>query len=216
MNSTNSLLESRLETLRHSLDALSTAIDDNLRTLLLCLTCDKLDGNEKALVNIDTLARNARERCLLLVAREHPMARDLKYAMGALRIGHDYERIQELAAALHKRVEHLAGTPMEDIIQDMTGVMADILKLHEVVRCTWHSERQLLAFPNQQPKIDSLSSAIHAGVASVQQKIVARISEGRARAEIFVDLVLACRHLKRIADLMETIPDELHSFDRTE
>jgi phosphate uptake regulator len=147
------------------------------------------------------------------VAREHPMAGDLKYAMAALRVGHDYERIQDLTVQLHKRVERLTGTPMEDVIQDMTGVVADILKLHEVVRHTWQRDRKDQTLASLQPQVQTISAAIQQGVSSVQSRTIERISQGHGNPELLVELVLACRHVKRIANLMETIPDEQHSFD---
>jgi phosphate uptake regulator len=208
----NVLLEARLDSLREALDSLSQAVDDNLRMVLRRLTCDP-NITKRPLSDIDSLARSTRERCLLLVAREHPMANDLKYAMAALRVGHDYERIQDLAIQLHKRVDRLIGTPMEDVIQEMTGVMADMLKLHEVVRRTWQRDRNDKTLPNLKPQVEELSQRVQTGVTSIQSKTIETISHGEGSPELLVELVLACRHLKRIANLMEAVPDELHSFD---
>ena len=210
MEGHNQLLEARLDSLRQALDSLAALADENLRTLLLRLTCDKSYDDKKLLQPIDELARQARERCLLLVARQQPLANDLKYAMGALRVGHDYERIQELAEALNKRVARLQGTPIENVLRDMTGVMADILKLHEAVRSTWQRDRKDMALP----VLKEISAAIHSGIIKIQTETIdSAISKGFANSEMLVDLVLTCRHLKRIANLLETIPDEQHSFD---
>ena len=209
----NPLLEARLEMLRESLDALAAVADENLRTVLRRLTCDQAVYAQGPLQPIDELARNVRERCLLLVARQQPIANDLKYAMGALRVGHDYERINELAEALNTRVERLRGSPIQDVIQDMTGVMADILELHEVVRHTWQRDRTGLHLPSVRPQVQSLTAAVHSGVSAVQNATMEAISKGHSSPELLVELVLACRHLKRIANLMEAIPEELHSFD---
>ncbi len=210
----NPLLEARLESLRESLDELAAVVDHNLRTVLQGLTCDNLTFGNMQLRSTDELARTTRERCLLLVAREHPLAHDLKYAMAALRVGHDYERIQELAIALNKRVERLRGTPMQDVVQDMTGVMAEILKLHDVVKRTWQRDRKDQRLPDLKPQVVALAVAIHDAVSAVQTKTVEAISSGQGSPEMAVELVLACRHLKRIAGLLEAIPDELHSFDK--
>ena len=209
MEGHNQLLEARLESLRQTLDALAALCDENLRTLLLRLTCDKSYDDKKLLQPIDELARQTRERCLLLVARQQPLANDLKYAMGALRVGHDYERIHELADALNKRIARLQGTPIENVLRDMTGVMADILKLHEPVRRTWQRDGKDISITN----LKEISAAVNSGIGKIQTETIDAISKGNGNSEMLVDLVLACRHLKRIASLMETIPDELHSFD---
>src|SRR5579862_4810683 len=116
----NPLLEARLESLRESLDSLAAVVDENLRAVLRRLTCDETVSIGAPLQSIAEQARIARERCLLLVARQQPIASDLRYAMGALRVGHDYERIQDLADALNTRAERLRGSPIQGIIQDMT------------------------------------------------------------------------------------------------
>ena len=208
----NVLLEARLESLREALDALSQAVDDNLRLVLRRLTCDPTLTN-KPLTDVDPLARSTRERCLLLVAREHPMAHDLKYAMAALRVEHDYERIHDLASQLYSRVDRLIGTPMEGVIQDMTGVMADMLKLHQIVRRTWQRDRSDNTLPNLKPQVQTMAMGVQAGVSEIQTKTMEAISRGEGSPELLVQLVLACRHLKRIANMLEQIPDELHSFD---
>lgn len=208
----NQLLEARLEGLRESLDKLSATVDENLRSVLLRLTCDKTVTASAPLEAVEPLARAARERCLLLVAREHPMANDLKYAMAALRVGQDYERIQDLAVALNKRIDRLTGTPVQEVVQDMTGVMADILKLHEKVRQTWQRD-QKTAETQLKAGISALYSTVQSRITAIQSKIMEAISRGGGDAEIYVEIVLACRHLKRIAQTMEAIPAELHAFD---
>ena len=212
----NQLLEGRLINLRESLDILASAVDDNLRAVLLRLTCDKTISASSPLTDIDALARVTREKCLHFVAREHPLANDLKFAMAALRVGHDYERIQELAVALNKRSEKLTGSPLQDVAQDMTGIMADILKLHDIVRRTWQRDRKDSSLPNLKPEVSALTLTIYAQISTIQNKIMEAITSGNGSAETFVELVLACRHLKRIANTMELIPDELHAFDKQE
>lgn len=210
------LLEARLERLRDSLEALSIKVDDNLRSILLRLTCDNAVSRSAPLVNIDSFARATRERCLILLARQHPVASDLKFSMAALRVGQDYERIQELAMAMDKRIDRLIGTPVQDLVQDMTGVMADILKLHEKVCEAGLPNRKSTGEAELKPKIDAIHSAIHTRITSIQSKILEAIARGGENAEIYVEIVLACQHLKRIAQTLETIPQELHAFDNLE
>ena len=210
---TNPLLESRLEKLRDAIDQLSLIVDDNLRSVLLRLTCDQAVASASACTDIGAAARTVRERCMTFLAREHPLAYDLKFAMASLRIGHDYERIQELSDSLNGRIDKLVGTPVQGVMQNMTGVMADILKLHELVRKTWQRDR---SSGNVQADAAKLVHAIHSQITAVQSKIMDSISSGGSDAETVVEIVLACRHLKRIATTMEAIPDDFHAFDIVE
>lgn len=207
----NLILESRLENLRRTLDELSAAVDDNLRTVLHHLTCDEATA-DLPLKNIDALARIARESCLLLMTKEHPVAGDLKYSMAVLRVGHDYERIQELAEALQERVAVLRRSPFKDICQEMTGVMADILTMHEIVRKTWRRNQ-----PDEDLKIldaqkQKCSANIQLAILNIQNKILNGIAREHNSPEAVVEIVLACRHLKRIAGTLDSIPEELRTF----
>lgn len=207
----NMILETRLDKMRRSLDELSAAMDDNLRNLLHKLTCDE-SAAPMPLKNLDALAKAARENCLMLLAKEHPFAGDLKYAMGALRVGHDYERIQEIAESLNKRVSILHKTAFKGICQDMTGVMADILSMHEIVRHLWkrnQSDDDLKMLAAQQMK---LFAGIQVSILAIQNQIMSSISSEKTDAESIVEIVLACRHLKRIAATLNSMPEELHSF----
>jgi phosphate transport system protein len=212
----NQLLEIRFKGLRDALDELSANADDNLRSVLLRLTCDKTIAQSAKIAPLDDLAHLIRERTLLLIAREHPLANDLKFAMAALRVGQDYERINELTISLCKRTERLAGSPVQDVLQDMTGIMADILALHEVIRKTWHSAEGSTGMLDLKRRADEISGRVHAQISSIQSKIMGAITGGVGDAENFVEIVLACRHLKRIATTMQAIPEEIHAFDKAE
>jgi phosphate uptake regulator len=205
------LLELRLDNLRRALDELSITVDDNLRTVLHQLTCDDASAG-MPLKSIDALGRAARENCMMLMAKEHPFASDLKYAMAALRVEHDYDRIQELLEALHRRIAVLRSSSFKEICQDMTGVMADILEMHELVRRTFRrnlAESDIKLLSAQQEK---LNAGIQVSILTIQNRILSSIAGERRDPETIVEVVLACRHLKRIASSLNSMPEEMHTF----
>jgi phosphate uptake regulator len=201
-----------MDALRDALDNLAHLVDENLRAVMLRLTLENDISAHSPIVAIDQVAAEAREKCLLLVAREHPLATDLKYAMAALRVGHDYERIQELTLALSKRVDRLRGGPLQQLVREMTGIMSKILKLHEIVQRTWQRGEDKI--PLVMADVQLLASDIDAQITALQNRIMDAIGEGGTNPEVFVELVLACRHLKRILNTLQMIPDELHAFDK--
>ena len=207
----NPLLETRMAQLQEALKKLAAATDESLQTILNGLTVDTRTARP-GLADVSGLARDARESCLLLVAREHPKASDLKYVMAVLRVGHDYERINELCKTLYGRIGLLHGTPMQNAVREMMGVIADIIELHVVVRKTWQRDRTDSVLPSLKAQVAGLAAAIHARIAAAQNRIVEIPGVGLS-PEMFVELVLSCRHIKRITNLMELIPDELSAFD---
>ena len=207
----NPLLEARLEAIRTSLDDLAAVIDDGLRQLVDGIAAGAPFND--SIKPIAELAKTSRERCLLLVARQAPIARDLKYAMGALRIAHDYERAHELLVALTVRFHRLEGRPVQPILKEMAVVLTSLLNLHQVVRKTWQRERTDISLPNIKPEVGKLYAGVESGIMSIQSETIGAVSTGFDTPEVVVELVLATRHIERIAALLEDIPNELHSFD---
>ena len=210
----NPLLEARVTSVREGLNSLAGIVDENLDVLVLRLTGEGELTAGCELKPIAAVSKTVCEKFLLLVALEHPMAGDLKYALAALRVEHDYERIHELLLALNKRIDRLCGTPMQEVVQDMTAVMSDLLKFHRVVRRTWEPDPQTRELPDLQAELARLSAEIHAGIHEIQSEVMKKLAEGSGHPATSVELVLACRHIKRIAGLLDAIPAEIHSFDR--
>lgn len=207
----NNILELRLDNLRRSLDELSITVDDNLHTVLHQLTCDDAAA-DLPLKSIDALGRIVRDNCMLLMAKEHPFAGDLKYAMAALRVEHDYDRIQELVEALHRRIAVLRSSSFKEICKDMTGVMADILSMHEIVRQMWRRNQPEADVKLASAEQAKLNAGIQVSILTIQNRILSGIAGERCDPESIVEVVLACRHLKRIASSLNTMPEEMHTF----
>jgi phosphate transport system protein len=211
----NTLLEARLHELEKSLDELSHLVEENLRTVLLRLTQEEPVCQRTALINVQTVAHSVCEKCLLVMAREHPMASDLKYVMAALRLGHDFERINELTVALNKRLDRLRGNSVPGVMTEIENTLCKIIELYEIVRRTWHKGEQREKLLSE---TRNMSAAIDQNIGKLRNQILDAMSKGAGtavRPEVFVELVLACRHLKRIAANLNSIPEEICAFDRT-
>lgn len=224
MSISNRLLEERLRAVSDTLDALAAGVGANLRRVHARLLAENKAAIPDPLQPTDELARAARSAAFLLVARSQPLASDLKFAMGALRVAHDYERIQELTLSFNERVNRLANTPVETFLQDMSGVVAQILEMQSVVSRTWHrtlptpagaasTTVQAAEQPEPKSRVLALIAVTEAELAHIQNSIVEAVAKGYGSPEMLVELVLSCRHLQRITQMMEGIPDDAHSFD---
>ena len=210
MTTENRSLEAKLDEVRDSLDVLNVAVSGNLNSVRAGL----MGQSVSEIKSVDEAARFARERCLLLVARQQPVARDLRFTMSAIRIGHDYERIQDLVKFLNDRIERLRQSSIQPVIQSMAGILAKIIAMNTLVGRTWKrdlTESEKLSIKHE---VDASCSPIYAEIAEIHTKTIEAISHGvgEGGAELLVELVLACRHLTRIVDLLEAIPDEAKSF----
>jgi len=73
---------------------------------------------------VDALENEVEERCLDVLALQQPVARDLRYVTGILKINSDLERMADLAVNIAKRAEILAGVPPLPFRPDVSRLAA--------------------------------------------------------------------------------------------
>ena len=73
---------------------------------------------------VDALENEVEERCLDVLALQQPVARDLRYVAGILKINSDLERMADLAVNIAKRAVVLSGVPPLPFRPDVTRLAA--------------------------------------------------------------------------------------------
>jgi phosphate transport system protein len=100
-----------------------TAIDRSLAALLdrnAAAAREVIDGDQA----IDELELEVEEKCLDLLALHQPVARDLRYIAGILKIDSDLERMADLAVNIAERAEVLAQVPPLPFRPDVSRMAA--------------------------------------------------------------------------------------------
>ena len=206
----NPRLEQRLEGLGKAMYALAEVVDENLRTVLLAMTTEEQVTASLQLRRTTPFQDAAMEQATLLLGLQGPVARDLRWAMAMMRLAKDYERVADLTRSLMRRVIALTDSLHEDTLRSMVGVMRAILRLHAVFFVP--------AEPDFRPvTIDWAAHAdavaeVHAGLEVIEQRSVAALLESQGAPEDLRELVLATRHMSRIAGQLERIPKELEKL----
>jgi phosphate transport system protein len=100
-----------------------TAVDRALTALL-----DRDAGAAREVIDgdtaVDDLELEVEERCLDLLALQQPVARDLRFITGVLKINSDLERMADLAVNIAKRAEVLAQVPPLPFRPDVSRLAA--------------------------------------------------------------------------------------------
>jgi phosphate transport system protein len=99
------------------------ALDRSLRALLdrdAALAREVVESDAV----VDALENEVEERCLDVLALQQPVARDLRYVAGILKINSDLERMADLAVNIAKRAEVLAGVPPLPFRPDVSRLAA--------------------------------------------------------------------------------------------
>ncbi len=154
---------------------------------------------------LDSLELEIDERCLDLIARHQPMARDLRFITTAIKLNTDLERIGDLAVDVAQRALELSGKPL-------LKPLVDIPRLAELAaRMTGEATE---AFINgdaelarkvvlSDPEADSLKRAVE------KELIEDYMMKDGSTADRAVPLLLAARHLERVADHSVSMAEDI-------
>lgn len=155
--------------------------------------------------NVDKLELAVDEKCIDLIARYQPMARDLRFITTGMKINAELERIADLATNIAQRVLELADKPI-------LKPLIDIPKLTEVARKM--VKDVIDAFVNSDETLarkvilsdseaDNLRNLIQ------EELINDYMSKDASTATRAVPLLLIARHLERICDHATNIAEDV-------
>lgn len=203
----NPLLQARIERLRASVHDLAAAVDDNLRSVMLLMTTEDEVTEGIVLQEVTRFEHLVMERAMELLGLQGPVARDLRWAMGMIRVAKDYERIQDLTGALLKRVNILSGTLLEENVHAMVEACRAILTLHAIVLELWKASPG----PVPRQRLDDAAAKTGQAIDAIDAHAAESLMKGLGSAAELRELVLATRHLRRIADQIALLPQELYA-----
>lgn len=145
---------------------------------------------------LDALELEIDERCLDLIARHQPMARDLRFLTTAIRLNAELERIGDLAVDVAQRALDLSGKPL-------LKPLVDIPRLAELAaRMTGEATEAFINGDAElarevvlaDPEADALKRAVE------KELVEDYMMKDGSTADRAVPLLLAARHLERVAD----------------
>jgi phosphate transport system protein len=155
---------------------------------------------------IDQLERNLQERAILMIAKRHPLADDLRHVMTVLKIASDLERIGDLAKNIAKRALAVSNEnhPKELMggLRHMTELAArqlkDVLDAFGArdsakAMMVWHDDARLDALYN-----------------SVFRELLTYMMEDPRQIGLCTHLLFAAKNIERIGDHTTNIAENIH------
>ncbi|NTV29091.1 MAG: phosphate signaling complex protein PhoU [Candidatus Omnitrophica bacterium] len=154
---------------------------------------------------IDALELVLDERCLDLIARHQPMAKDLRFIATAMRLNSELERIADLAVDIAQRVLELSGSPLLKPLVDIpklavlaqtmvkTSIDSFIVKDSELAK-------KVILMDSEADRLKRL----------IQNELIQEyIVKDGSVAPRAVPLLLVARHLERICDHATNIAEDV-------
>lgn len=190
--------ENQLEELHEELIEMGTAIED------------AIDGVVEALKNQDTakaqtiiagdrmvndMEKAIETRCLSLILRQQPVARDLRSISTALKVVTDMERIGDHAADIAEIVVRLKTESVYHIVQhipDMAKVAKEMVHnaLEAFVASDVDTAKEII------PRDDELDALFN----KVKEEVIVALKGGDDHVDQCIDVLMIAKYMERIGD----------------
>jgi phosphate transport system protein len=153
---------------------------------------------------VDALEIEVEQAAIALLALQQPLARDLRYIIGAIKVSSDLERVGDhgvnIAESALRLIEMKSNITPDPEIQDMARRSRDMLRdaLDAFVRADGGLGR---AVCRADDAVDSLHDSVFRILLTHMMESPPRISEA-------LELLLVSRNLERVADLATNIGED--------
>ena len=153
---------------------------------------------------VDALEIEVEQAAIALLALQQPLARDLRYIIGAIKVSSDLERVGDhgvnIAESALRLIEMKSNITPDPEIQDMARRSRDMLRdaLDAFVRADGGLAR---AVCRADDAVDSLHDSVFRILLTHMMESPPRISEA-------LELLLVSRNLERVADLATNIGED--------
>ena len=200
-------MQQMLEIIKKDLIYMANEVEDMLYKSLKAL--EKQDAELAREViemdkHIDTQEVQIEDKLLSLMALQQPVAVDLRFIIGALKMNNDLERIGDHATNIAKKCIQLAGEPYLKPLED-------IPKMGKISRSMLHDA--VHAFINQNPDLARDVCVRDDEVDKLQQKVqddmIKVLKDKKDKIKQGFELVSIVNDLERVADLSTNLGEDV-------
>jgi len=145
---------------------------------------------------LDPLTHSIEQRACLLLARQQPMAVDLRTLVTILRVIHEIERVGDLMVKVAKSTRRLYPTQLEPRVRGLIDRMRDQAREQLQAAVDALAQRDLgksAALPDMDDVMDDLQRDLF-------QAIFSTVPTDEGRLQTAVNIALVGRHFERMAD----------------
>jgi len=196
-----------MELLKKELLTLGSMVEDSINKAIIALVDRRSELTEEVINGddlIDGKEVEIEEEGLKMLALHQPMAADLRFIIGVLKVNNDLERMGDLAVNVAERADYLAR-------KDVIGAKLDFPRMargvQEMVRLS------LDALVNRDTdaakkvlQMDDDIDALNRDMFTILQNVM---KDDPASIKRAVHLLSVSRHLERIADLATNIAEDV-------
>jgi phosphate transport system protein len=200
-------LERELDKLRKKILTLTAMVEERINKAISSLTRhDRKLAREVIETDreIDKLEVEVEEDCLKILALYQPAAIDLRYVVGILKMNNDLERMGDLSVNIAERATYLAHQREMDLFLDFTEMSEKTIgmvkgSLDALIKMDATMAKAVCAADDEVDEINR----------EMLNLIQDHIAKNPKKLRPLIHLLLAVRHLERIADLATNIAEDV-------
>ena len=191
--------DAELLELNESLTVMARVAQDAIDVVTESLSSED-ESTAKAAIDMtasmDQMERDIENRCLQLLLRQQPVARDLRAISAAMKMVTDLQRIGDQCANIAE-IALLLKTP-----QKQTQSLADIRTMSQ--KAGVMVKRSIFAYVNRDTEaakaVIALDDEVDQFFRTIKAELVELIVQNREEADQAIDLIIITKYLERIAD----------------
>jgi len=187
---------------------------------LAALTTEAIAGGTEALLDgdlaaaervienddeIDDLTHSIEDRTFLLLARQQPLANDLRFLVTVMRVGHELERSADLMVNVAKTTRRLYPHQLDPKLRGIIARMGSQASNQTRVAIDAFAD----ADPSWAAALADMDDAMDELTKSLFRHILSSDSSDEAAVLLAVQMALVGRHYERIADHAVTIAERV-------
>ncbi len=200
-------LQREIENLKKRILQISIRVEEEIQRAVESLQKNDIETAQKVIAAdavIDRMEVELEEDCLKVLALHQPVAADLRFVIAVLKINNDLERIADQAVNIAERSLGLMRFPRFRLPDELTAMLDKTramlrLSLQALIRVDADLARQVIL---QDDEVDDLNHTMY-------DLALQEIRRDPRQTERILQLLLAARHLERIADLVTNIAEDV-------
>ena len=191
--------DAELVELSHELTAMGTTTQDAIDLVTASLTQGKAEGAKATIAmrnTMDQMERDIENRCMSLLMRQQPVARDLRTISAAMKMVTDLQRIGDQAANIAEISLLIAESgDKPDVPEEIVAMsrQAGLMVRQAIAAYVDRDENTARAVINLDDVVDDL-------FVQLKKNLVERIASRADHSDRSVDLIIIGKYLERVAD----------------
>jgi phosphate transport system protein len=205
--STRSNFDHNLVQLNEMLLSMAKKAEMAIKNAMLSLVNQDLDKANAVLMGdneINKLEQEINDKALLLIARESPVATDLRKISAALKVSSEIERLADIAVNIAKSTIHIGNEKHIKEIIDIPNMMGIALEMvsESIEAFTTEDVSLAQACAKKDDQVDQMFGQLI-------QELMGYIPQNLNSTNQIIQLAFVCRNVERIADHSTNIAENV-------